>query len=408
MKNFTHKVIVVGAGFSGLAAAYFLHRNGYDVTVIEARDRVGGRVLSKELPNGEVVEMGGEWITEDDVLYNRFIKELQLTKTEVGIDFMVRDLMDGSKITFEDCININRKMNAQLAKIRDSDYIKMTIQDLLDRVDLSPEHMLAVTSRLLVSNCDQLDKIALRSLGAFGTSEGESKYYRLDGGNQMLAKAFAEKLPNVILNSPVTKIVQTKNKVKVYTKHGKLMADKVIVSAPISVLNKIEFVPDLPETLKQVINETKMGAAAKLSAALKDEPHLTAKQNTEAPYWCWTGQVDKGVNKKAVTAFTGTKKAVDFLKTNDPDDHSWFESIKTNCPELNFTGEYIKYDWTTDPWALGSYTAMDNEAYTNLEVFDDPFLRIHFAGEHKIADYSGTMNGALVTGIVAAKEIHRS
>ena len=60
------KIIIVGAGFSGLSAAYKLHKAGAEVVVLEARDRVGGRVYSKELSNGAVVEMGGEWIGDDD------------------------------------------------------------------------------------------------------------------------------------------------------------------------------------------------------------------------------------------------------------------------------------------------------------------------------------------------------
>jgi monoamine oxidase len=55
-------VVVVGAGFAGLAAALDLHDHGLSVVVLEARDRVGGRVLSVELENGEVAELGAEWI----------------------------------------------------------------------------------------------------------------------------------------------------------------------------------------------------------------------------------------------------------------------------------------------------------------------------------------------------------
>ena len=54
------KIIIVGAGFAGLSAAHKLHKSGAEVIVLEARDRVGGRVYSKALSNGEVVEMGGE------------------------------------------------------------------------------------------------------------------------------------------------------------------------------------------------------------------------------------------------------------------------------------------------------------------------------------------------------------
>ncbi len=56
------KVIVVGAGLSGMTAAWELHKKGHDVTVLEARDRVGGRTWSQKLDNGVITERGGEYI----------------------------------------------------------------------------------------------------------------------------------------------------------------------------------------------------------------------------------------------------------------------------------------------------------------------------------------------------------
>ena len=75
------KIVIIGAGFSGLSAAYRLHSEGAEVLVLEARDRVGGRVFSKTLSNGAVIEMGGEWIDESNSLYHTLIDELGLTKT---------------------------------------------------------------------------------------------------------------------------------------------------------------------------------------------------------------------------------------------------------------------------------------------------------------------------------------
>ena len=113
----TMRIIVIGAGFSGLSAAYKLHSEGADVLVLEARDRVGGRVFSKTLSNGAVVEMGGEWIDESNSLYHTLIDELGLTRTEVGIDFMVRQMMKGEQVSADDCIDINRKVNASCSSI---------------------------------------------------------------------------------------------------------------------------------------------------------------------------------------------------------------------------------------------------------------------------------------------------
>ncbi|HIL71394.1 MAG TPA: hypothetical protein EYG38_16290, partial [Verrucomicrobia bacterium] len=83
----------------------------------------------------------------------------------------------------------------------------------------------------------------------------------------------------------------------------------------------------------------------------------------------------------------------------------WFEAIQASCPELQFSGNHVKKDWGDDPWVMGSYTVMNNEAYTAVNVFSKPFHHIYFAGEHAVAELSGTMNGALETGVIAAEQI---
>ena len=68
MRHTSRTVLVVGAGFAGLSAATELHDLGFDVRVLEARERVGGRVWSTTLTNGAIVELGAEWIMADDLV----------------------------------------------------------------------------------------------------------------------------------------------------------------------------------------------------------------------------------------------------------------------------------------------------------------------------------------------------
>ena len=93
---------IIGAGFAGLAAALELHDNNYQVTVIEARGRVGGRVWSTRLPNGEITELGGEWINVNDKQILGVIDRLGLTTIGVGVIFLQRKVIAGTAVSIEE------------------------------------------------------------------------------------------------------------------------------------------------------------------------------------------------------------------------------------------------------------------------------------------------------------------
>jgi monoamine oxidase len=82
---------VVGAGFAGLAAAYELSSQGFEVTVLEARQRIGGRVWSTNVPNGALVELGGEWISSGDHTVIELVRRLNLPLIRIGVDFRIRE-----------------------------------------------------------------------------------------------------------------------------------------------------------------------------------------------------------------------------------------------------------------------------------------------------------------------------
>ena len=96
--------------------------------------------------------------------------------------------MKGEAISVDDCIAINRKVNAKLIVYSEKEKEAMSIQDMLDQVELSPAHRLLISSRLQTSQGTTLDKVALRIMGgSFSTHDGQSADYRIDGGNQALA-----------------------------------------------------------------------------------------------------------------------------------------------------------------------------------------------------------------------------
>src|SRR6188472_4036420 len=96
------RVVVVGAGFAGLAAADALSAGGVDVTVLEARDRVGGRVWSRELPSGDVVELGAEFSLPGDRVIRELAARLGLELFEKGTTYGDREPRGGIGVTREE------------------------------------------------------------------------------------------------------------------------------------------------------------------------------------------------------------------------------------------------------------------------------------------------------------------
>src|SRR4051794_37468511 len=98
------RVVVVGAGFAGLAAADALVARGFDVLVLEARDRVGGRVWSRELPDGAVVEMGAEFILPDNSVIRGVAAGLGLSLFEKGTTYGDREPRGGTPVTRQELL----------------------------------------------------------------------------------------------------------------------------------------------------------------------------------------------------------------------------------------------------------------------------------------------------------------
>ena len=134
------RVAVVGAGFAGLTTAHRLAEAGCEVVVLEARDRVGGRVWSISLDNGEIVEMGGEWIASGQHSVLGLASSLGVGLVDPGIDFVSRDAVGGEMIPVEGHRRVNRALGDLLASIPESALETTTAAEILGRMaERSPE-----------------------------------------------------------------------------------------------------------------------------------------------------------------------------------------------------------------------------------------------------------------------------
>ena len=141
-------MIVVGAGVAGLVAARRLADRGLDVLVLEARDRVGGRLWSHRMANGEIVELGGEWISTSQTAVIGLANELGLGLIDTGMDFISRDPVDGPPIASGEHERLARLLSDRMKEIGSARLSAISAEDFLDDLGDHGPAMSILRSRL--------------------------------------------------------------------------------------------------------------------------------------------------------------------------------------------------------------------------------------------------------------------
>jgi len=404
---------IIGAGFAEMTAALELHERGCQITVLEARQRVGGRVWSTRLSNGEITELGGEWINGKDEQVLGMIDRLGLSKAEVGANFFKRKVIAGSPVSLAEQQAARELAEKTLAAMPEKDIAKGTLGEFVNQLPLSVPQRKYYYSRLQISYGTDLNKVALRMMEAYlppahiSIEEADS-FYRVAAGNMSIAQTIADKLEDVRLGHEVSLVEYSERGVTIKgTSAGgpfQLELDGVVIAVPVKVLAEFEFNPPLPLPIKDAISSVSMGAAAKITVATGGRPTLRAYHDVDTPFWCWTGMGGDGKVRKVLTAFSGSIPALKKLRANSNDPALWLQELKSTNPDLDFDGDPVMVDWSGDKWAGGCYSAFSNQAADNIPQLTKSVGRIFFAGEHT-AYMSATMDGAIESGLRAANQV---
>ncbi|MDK1081953.1 MAG: NAD(P)/FAD-dependent oxidoreductase [Anaerolineae bacterium] len=408
---------IIGAGFAGMAAALELHDLGFKVTVLEARDRVGGRVWSTTLSNDEIAELGGEWIKGRDNQVLGMIDRLGLSKAEVGVNFLERKVIVGEPVSKDEQEGAHDIAEKTLASMNKDDIKSRSIGEFINALPLNEPQKIFFYSRLQTSFGIDLNKVALRMIEDMdGNSPRQTanyrggSYFRVASGNMSIAQAIADKLDDVRLGHEAILAEQKQKSVTIRGKTSdgpfQLELDAVVFAIPVNLLADIEFVPALPNPIKNAINSVTMGTAAKITAATKERPTLRAYHDSETPYWCWTGRGGDSNVRKVITAFCGSATPREKLGLNSNDPNIWYKELKSMNPDLDFEGDAIMVDWSREKWTQGCYSAFSNEATDNIPYLKKSVESIFFAGEHT-AFNSATMDGAIESGLRAANQVYK-
>jgi len=403
------RVAVLGAGFAGLSAALRLAESGADVTVLEARDRVGGRVWSTQLPNGEVAELGAEWIENEEEEVQRLARSVGLDLAPAGVDYRRREARGRLAAGLDEQEATLAAGRREIEALPKEAVEAGTLGPFIRSLPVSQAARATLLARLQGTCARDLDQIALR-VAARGTfSGGSGRYLRVADGNQQIAARIAARLPGVRLGHVARDVREDAGMVIVEGESPdgpfRVEADAVVVALPAPLIAGLRFAPDLPADISSALRELPMGVAAKLAVGTAEAPAPRAVQEVDVPFWCWAALGAGGSPRRAMTAFAGSPGAQERLGTESGDPSVWLDMIAGLAPDVRLDGDPVMVAWGTDPFARGCYSAFDNASWDRMEMLSRPCGRLVFAGEHTAGLAAGTMNGAVASGERAATDV---
>jgi monoamine oxidase len=384
------QVVVVGAGLAGLAAADELARARTDVVVLEARDRVGGRVHSVEFA-GATVERGAEWILPGNTTVEQLAARFGLTLAVKGAKYGDREPRGGEAVTREEILEA-------AARIRELDPSGHgSIAERLRELNATPAVYEALLARIDISAGHPANDIDDAGLAESGASFGDFDCHTVAGGNQRVATALAEGL-DVRLHEPVRHIEWSDTHARV----NGVDADAVVIATPAATTTEIEFDPPLPDAKRNALESVVYGQVAKLFVPLRTPVPPSATMNVPGRFWCYTQLGPDGEPLPVLGSFAGTIDAVERLQPE-----RWKSALAQLRPDLDLDSETLHVTWHDDPWARGGYSARSIASPMDDEELQRPLGCLTFAGEHTAGEWHGLMEGALRSGLRAAAQLRR-
>lgn len=385
----SERVVVVGAGFAGLAAADVLRRAAVDVVVLEALERVGGRVWSDRLSSGAVIERGGEFVTRGYETTERYVRELGLALTGMGIRYPERRLHPDPGLAAAEvaaaAAAVEEAARADPARPA-LDVLRATVAD--DRI----RELLA--ARVQSSRAYPVEELDARFLLDATALVDDTETRRVAGGNQLVADRLAERLGALHLGERARRIAATSSGVSIATERGELGATACIVALPASEVLRLELSPAAPAAYAAV----RMSTAAKLAASLTGAAAPDAVMSVSGRWWAYTTTAD-GIGGRTVGAWAGAAPVVDLVGAREGAT-AWLDGVAELLPALEVD-------------AASAVVTVWEEAYSVLPhawdgepgSLEGPVGRVVFAGEHTARDWAATMEGALRSGERAAASV---
>jgi monoamine oxidase len=401
------RIAVIGAGFAGLTAATRLHCAGYDVTVFEARDRVGGRVWSQEIHTAggpRMIERGAEFVLDNYDEMRTLVEELGLSLVETGMSYYIREPGDVDGVTAADIVVAGQ----EAGRVRDAMDDSATAEDVLQKLDADDSLVDALRCRIEISTAVSSTEVTAAALRQVASFEPR-KSWRVGGGNQSVAKALASELGTAVrLSTPVRRVESQATGGAIVTTYDceSTQFDAAIIAVPVAVLRDRSVIETpTTEQRERALAGVVEGHAVKLHAPLERAAETSAVMSVAGRYWTWTAVDASGDVAPVLNSFMGSRAAIDASGVAD-DPQGWLQSVRSLRPDLDLTDDAMATVWALDRFAQSAYSAhAPSFSAADADVLEAPIGDVHFAGEYTEATYTGLMEGAIRSGQRAADRV---
>ena len=451
-------VVVVGAGLAGLTAAREVARSGRSVVVLEARDRVGGRVFSHALEGGAYAELGGMFTgpTQDHI---------QALARDVGVGFFptyntgnnVFVRTDGGRVEYLADTPLGSvppdpqvAVDAALAVAQlDQMATEVTVDEPWDapqaqewdrqtldtwlrgRTTANPEFMgvaSAATEAIFGGEPPELSLLyTVFYIAASGNEQNQGTFERnfntkdgaqekrFEGGAYNVPLRVAQELGDRIrLNSPVLRIERSGSGVTVQTPDVTVKGKRAIVSIPPTLAGRILYDPPLPRLRDQLTQRMPQGTLMKVEAvydtAFWRDKGLTGQAlSGNGPVKATFDASPENGSPGVMMGFVGgaearewQQRSEDELRTAVLDQYAHFFGEEARSPR-----EVVQFNWTTEAWSAGCPVAVlgPRTLVDFGSALREPVGRIHWAGTETSTYWNGYMDGAVRSGKRAAAEV---